>query len=299
MRRTLDKLTAMRTFVAVARAGSFSTAARLLALPKTRVSQRVQELEAALKVRLLHRTTRVVSLTEEGRFYFDKCLPILEEIDSTEQAMSRAGEDPGGRLRLSCMSLVAHALILPRLGEFLALYPKVSVGLSVSDRIANLAEAGFDCAIRGGAMESSSLISRPLGQARFALYAAPGLVLAPLHAPADLAGLPLVKTLNTRDGTARHWDLQRDAVRTRADGPARIEVDGDLAALEAALAGMGVVLTARFAAEPHVKAGRLVPVLPEWEAPQRPIHAIYPSRRHPSARLRAFLDWVAPLIRQA
>lgn len=295
----MDKLTAMRTFVAVAHAGSFSAAARTLGLPKTRVSQRVQELEAALTVRLFHRSTRVVSLTEEGRFYLEKCLPVLEEIDATEQALGRAGEEPSGRLRLSCMSLVAHALILPRLGDFLARYPKVSVGLSVSDRIANLAEAGFDCAIRGGAMESSSLISRPLGQARFALFAAPGLLPAPLQAPGDLAAVPLVKTLSPRDGTVRHWDLQRDAVRARADSPARVEVDDDLAALDAALAGMGVVLTARFAAAPHIAAGRLIPVLPEWEAPARAIHAIYPTRRHPSARLAAFLDWVAPLIRQA
>ena len=290
----------MRTFVAVARAGSFSAAARALALPKTRVSQRVQELEAALAVRLLHRTTRVVSLTEEGRFYLEKCQPILDEIEATEQAVTRAAEDPGGRLKVSCMSLVARALILPRLAEFLAAYPRVTVGLSVSDRIANLQEAGFDLAIRGGALDSSSLISRPLGQAQFGLYAAPALVGAsPPQGPEELARLPLVKTQRARDGAARHWELQRKGAAVLQDSPARIEVDDDAAALEAALAGAGVVLTASFATRPHVRAGRLVPVLPDWSAPARPIYAIYPTRRHPSARLRAFLDWVEPLIRQA
>ena len=296
----MDKLTAMRTFVAVARAGSFSAAARRMALPKTRVSQRVQELEAALSVRLLHRTTRMVSLTEEGRFYLEKCLPILEEIDATEQAMVRSGEEPGGRLKVSCMSLVARALILPRLDEFLTACPLVTVVLSVSDRIANLQEAGLDLAIRGGAMESSSLISRPLGQAEFGLYAAPRLVkdTSP-RVPADLADLPLIKTQQPREGAARHWDLRAGAAAVVQDSPARLEVDDDAAALEAALAGAGVVLTAEFAARPHVKAGRLVPILPDWSAPSRPIYAIYPTRRHLSARLRAFLDWVEPLIRQA
>lgn len=301
VRPGLDKLSAMRTFAAVARAGSFSAAARSLSLPKTRVSQRVQDLEAALAIRLFHRTTRVVSLTEEGRFYLEKCTQILEEIDSTEQALGRTAEDPSGRLRLSCMSLVAQTLILPRLDHFLTAYPKVTLSISVSDRIVNLQEAGFDCAIRGGALDSSSLISRPLGDARFALYAAPAWLArhGPIATPADLAHTPLIKILGQRDGALRHWSLINGAERIEETSPARLEADDDHAGLVAALGGAGVVLSASFAADPHVSAGRLARILPGWTAPSRPVYAIYPTRRYVSARLRCFLNWVAPLIRQA
>lgn len=294
----MDKLTAMKTFVAVARMGSFSAAARALSVPKTRVSQRVQELEAALAIRLFHRTTRVVSLTEEGRFYQEKCLQILQDIDTTEQALGRTADLPSGRLRVSCMSLVARSLILPRLDEFLTACPQVTVSLSVSDQIVNLAEAGFDCAIRGGALDSSSLISRPLGSVGFALYAAPQWVTrqAPLGHPAQLAQVPLIKTLGQRDGGLRHWTLTAGDEVYNETSPARLEIDDDHAGLAAALGGVGLALCADFAAEPHVRLGRLQRVLPGWSAPPRPVYAIYPTRRHVSARLRAFLDWVGPLF---
>lgn len=176
----MDKLTAMRTFVTVARTGSFSAAAQVLSVPRTRVSQRIQELEAVLLVRLLHRTTRVMSLTDEGRTYLPKCEHILEELDAAEQAITSKRGDAAGRLRLSCMSIVARSLIIPRLDEFLAAHPKVSVSLSLTDRLVNLQEAGLDCAIRGGQMEDSALISRHLSDCGFGLYAATELIAATL-----------------------------------------------------------------------------------------------------------------------
>ncbi|RYE50358.1 MAG: LysR family transcriptional regulator, partial [Hyphomicrobiales bacterium] len=192
----MDKLTAMRTFVAVVDAGSFSNAALRLSIPKTRVSQRVQELEAALSTRLLYRTTRVVSLTEEGRTYFDKCARILADIDDIEQTLSMVGEKPTGRLRVSTMSLVSRYFLLPRIADFQSAFPQISLNLSVSDRLANLNEAGLDCAIRGGALESSSLISRHIRDVSFSLYAAShwnaGRSIA---APEDLSGADLIKTL--------------------------------------------------------------------------------------------------------
>ena len=205
----MDKLTAMRTFVTVAKTGGFSAAAQVLSVPKTRVSQRIQELEAVLLVRLLHRTTRVVSLTDEGRTYLPKCEQILEEIDQAEQAISSARDEPAGRLGLSCVSIVARSLILPRLQDFLIACPRVSVSLSITDRIANLQETGLDCAIRGGRMESSSLISRQLAACGFRLYAAPSLLAqhAPLATPEQLPQLPLIKVISQRDRQVRHWPL--------------------------------------------------------------------------------------------
>jgi len=289
----MDKLTAMRTFVAVVDAGSFSNAALRLSIPKTRVSQRVQELEAALSTRLLYRTTRVVSLTEEGRTYFDKCARILADIDDIEQTLSMVGEKPTGRLRVSTMSLVSRYFLLPRIADFQSAFPQISLNLSVSDRLANLNEAGLDCAIRGGALESSSLISRHIRDVSFSLYAAShwnaGRSIA---APEDLSGADLIKTLRPSDTIGRDWQLTGPDRAVVIDAAARLETDDDRAALDAALGGAGVVLCADFAALPYVRARRLRRILPEWSAPSRPIYAIYPTRRHLSAKLRCFLDWL-------
>jgi len=274
-------------------AGTFSGAAIALGVPKTRVSQRVQELEAALSVRLLYRTTRAISLTEEGRVYHEKCLQILDEIDATEQALSRTSEAPAGRLRVSCMSLVARNLLMPRLAEFLARYPMVSVTLSVSDRIANLNEAGFDCSIRGGKLESSTLISRHVRDVGFGLYAAPGWMArnaVPDH-PSQLYPEALVMVHSQKDGAARPWDLDGPGGTFRLEGPARFETDDDQSALDAALCAAGVVLCPHFAATAHVSAGRLHRILPEWAGASRPIYLIYPTRRYLAAKLRCFMDW--------
>lgn len=297
----MDKLTAMRTFVAVVRLGSFSAAATSMAAPKTRISQRVQELEAVLSTRLLYRTTRVISLTEEGRIYFDKCVQILEEIDRTELALGRLSDQPEGRLRVSCMSLIARSVILPQIDDFLSKYPQVSVKLSVSDKIVNLNEDGYDCAIRGGKLESSTLISRHIRTVSFGMYAAPKWVERnhPIVVPDDLARLDLIKLLSQRDGAIRHWELVGPGEARGEESQPRLEIDDDQAGIEAALGGAGIALCPDFVASPHVLLNRLVRILPEWSSPQRPIYAIYPTRRHISAKLRCFLDWAEAMIRQA
>lgn len=294
----MDKLTAMRTFVTVARTGSFSAAAQVLSVPRTRVSQRIQELEAVLLVRLLHRTTRALSLTEEGRTYLPKCEHILEELDAAEQAIVNERTDAVGRLRLSCMSIVARSLIIPRLDEFLASHPRVSVSLSLTDRLVNLQEAGLDCAIRGGQMEDSSLISRHLADCGFGIYAAPALIAEgpPIHSPDQLRYLPLVKVVRQQDGLARNWPLSCNGQTMIEDSAARVEMDDDHGALECALGGAGLVLIPHFAATPHLTSRALVRVLPDWSAPDRPIYVIYPSRRYVPTKLRVFLDWLAGLM---
>lgn len=295
----MDKLTAIRTFVTVVSRGSFSRAAQTMSVPKTRVSQRIQELEAQLSTRLLYRTTRTVSLTEEGRLYYEKCLHILEEIDAVEQSLRQAGEMPTGRLRVSTMSLIGGTLLLPQLSAFRSAFPNVSLTLSLSDRIENLNEAGWDCAIRGGSLQSSSLISKHLCDVTFGLYAAPAWLrdADPIESPDALQGASLIKMVDQRDGSVRAWDLTGPAGAARIDGRGVLEIDDDKAALDAALHGCGIVLAPDFAARPHVKEERLEQVLPQWRGVTRPIYAIYPTRRHLSAKLRSFLGWAETVIR--
>lgn len=294
----MDKLAAMRSFVSVVQNGGFSGAARALGVPKSRVSQRVSDLEAALATRLLQRTTRAVSTTEEGRFYYERCLVILEEIDAADQAMHRGGEEPSGRLTVSAMSGVARALLLPKIADFSARYPKVSLRLSVTDRLANLTEEGIDCAIRGGALENSTMISRHLRDVGFALYAAPGYLLGrpPIQAPEDLAAHELIQVIRQRGG-AGGWRLGNGEREAVVDQIARLETDDDDAALAAAVAGAGIALCPDFAVQGPVAQGKLVPVLPGWAAPSRPVYLVYPTRRYVSARLRCFIDWASAAIR--
>lgn len=295
----MDKLTAMRTFVAVIDAGTFSSAAIALGVPKTRVSQRVQELEAALTVRLLYRTTRALSPTEEGRIYYEKCVQILEDIDATEAALGDKHEMPTGRLRVSCMSLLARSLLLPRIAEFQQLYPTLNITMSVSDRITNLNETGFDCALRGGKLESSSLISRHLGEFRFGLFAAPkwrARCGEPGH-PRDMAAQHRIMLTNQKDGQTRPWDLTGPEGMFTVTGPAGFETDDDQAAVDAALAGAGIVLCAEFAASPYLVSGQLIRILPQWSGSGRSIYFIYPTRRFLAAKLRCFMDWSTTVIR--
>lgn len=295
----MDRVAAMKALKAVVDNGSFSGAARVLRVPKTTVSQRIRDLEAMLSVRLLHRTTRSVSLTEEGKAYHERCARILEDIEDLENAVGASGARPAGRLTVSCMSSLARAVILPRIASFKAKYPDVSLRLSVTDRLVNVVEDGFDCVVRGGALDDSRLVSRHVLDVAFGVYASPSLVAhgpEPRH-PADLLDQPLVMRTSARTGGIEPWALAGEADPIRIEGPAWLETDDDDAVLAGCIAGVGYAVCPDFAAAPHVAAGRLVRVLPRWRAGERPLHIVYPSRLHHAARLRCFIDWATSLLK--
>lgn len=296
----MDKLTAMQTFVAVVRSGGFSSAARVLGVPKTRVSQRIQDLEAALATRLLNRTTRAVSPTQEGRAYFEQCERILQEIGLVEAEVAGAGERAFGRLSVSVMSGVARHVLLPRMAEFQAANPEVTVRIAATDRISNLAEEGFDCAIRGGAVDAVTMISRHVRDVDFGLYAQPALAQTlTLECPEHLTTTSCVAVVSQRTGSAAPLRLERGGREVIVETAARLEVDDDDGALEACLGGAGVLACPDFVVAPLVRAGRLQRVLPDWGAGVRPIYIIYPSRRFLPVKLRRFIDWSANVIKSA
>ena len=297
----MDKLTAMRTFVSVVQNSGFSGAGRAMGVPKTRVSQRIQELEADLNVRLLQRSTRTVTPTDEGRIYFDKCVEILEDIDAAEQAMSRAGEQPEGRLHITVMSSVAHGVILPRLTEFLGAYPAVSIRISVTDRLSSLVEEGIDCAIRGGPLDNSSLISRHLCDVPFGLYAAPAYLAGrpPIVTLEDLDTIDHLSVYSHRTGQSSPWVMSGATGVDEIRAPWRVECDDDQALLTACLAGSGVALCPAISAELFVQSGQLVRVLPDWHSEARPVFLVYPSRRYLAAKLRCFIDWASQILSDA
>lgn len=293
----MDKLSAMATFVAVVESGSFSRAADLLSLPNARVSQRIADLERHLEVRLLQRTTRTLKLTGEGRAYFDECQTILQQINDLEGLLKNGASTPRGRVRVDALVSIARWIIAPNLPSFQARYPEISVQLGSSDHLRHLLEDGIDCAIRSGALESSSQIARHLGAVEFGLYAAPTYLAAqgPIRHPQDLNALQLISWFSHQKNPFV-WQLHCAEERVQLAPPAGLSFDDPEVALAACMAGGGICPSAPFAAEHWLAQGLLVPVLPHWSFDARPIQIIYSSSKQLSARVRSFLDWMIELM---
>lgn len=293
----MDKLAAMTTFVAVVETGSFTKAADLLALPKPRVSQRVSDLEHHLGVRLLQRTTRVLSLTEDGRAYFAKCQVILQDIHELEDALSGENTVPCGKLRVDSLASIARWILAPALHEFQARYPDIALRLDSSDRISQLLEEGIDCAIRGGHLENSSQIARHVCDITPGLYAAPA-YLASAGAVGHPAELTQHRCLSwfTNQRNPGAWQLQCATESCEINLESAMQFDNSEVATIACIAGSGICPGAPFAVAHWVQSGALVPVLPHWHFSSRPIHILYPSNKHLSARVRCFVEWAFALM---
>jgi DNA-binding transcriptional LysR family regulator len=302
----MDKLAAMTTFATVVEVGSFTGAAEVLGLPKARVSQRVSDLERALGVRLLQRTTRALSLTEDGQAYVSKCQAILQEIDELEGALKGGAVAPRGRLRVEALVSVARWVLAPQLHEFQARYPGIQLRLGGTDRVSHLLAEGIDCAIRGGALADSGQIARHACDVRLGLYAAPAYLQAAgaPQQPQDLARHRRLSWLpGPRDPFA--WPLEAGGEAFELTGAVElpgtcgVQFDDPDAAIAACMAGGGICPGAPFAVAHWVRAGALVPVLAHWSFAARPIHIVYPSNKHLSARVRCFVDWALELMQNS
>ena len=255
----LDQVTGMRVFVRVAAAGSLAAAGRSLNLSQTMVTKHVDALEARLGVRLLHRTTRRLTLTEAGRGYLDACGRILAEIEEAEEAAAAGQAEPRGLLRLNAPVSFGTSQIVPLLGQFAARYPKVRLDIGLNDRVVDLIEEGWDLAVRIGVLRGSSLVSRRLAPCRMVVCASPAYLQAhgTPRTAADLAGHNcLGYTLSERMGTGR-WSFGPDAsVVVPVSGTMQAN-NGD-ALRAAALAGLGVIYQPTFLVGGDVRSGALV-----------------------------------------
>lgn len=289
----MDRLTSLVVFGRVVEAGGFSAAARRLNMSVTMVSNHVQALEDRLGARLLHRTTRKVSLTEIGRSYYDRSTQILADLEEADQIAGAQHATPRGTLKLyATMNLVRF--LAPAIEEYLTAYPAVAVELSVGEHNADLIEAGYDLAIRATPPPNSGLIVRRLTPWRHILCCAPAYLDA--HpAPEELSDLA-------------HHNCLRYAFYPYGDdwrfeapngGTVSVRVRGTLATNSAetirlmALAGQGIMLAPTFLASEDITAGRLVRLLPRHNAIEFAINAIYPSRHHLSMKVRSFIELLA------
>ena len=289
----LDSLDDFTVFVQVAETRSFAETARRTGVSASAVAKRMARLETRLKVRLLHRSTRSVTLTAEGGMFLARCRRVLDEIQDAELELSQASRTPRGRLRVS-LPLVG-SLFLPLMAEFMRNHPAIELHLDLSDRLVNVIEEGFDAVIRTGEPDSSGLTARPLGCWPMLLVASPAYLAlrGTPGRPADLGAHGCLHHCFTNTGKLERWPLVRPADETEIRLPVTMVCNTLEARVCFAERGLGIACLPEFAAREGLAAGRLQVVLAEFTVKRPTIFRIYwPSGRNASPRVRALVDFL-------
>jgi DNA-binding transcriptional LysR family regulator len=289
----MDRFLEMQTFAAVVDAGSFVKAADVLGLPKAAMSRYVGDLEARLGVRLLHRTTRRLSLTDEGQVFYARSKELLAGVDEAEAEITSRSGAASGLLRVNAPVTFGIRHLAPLWGQFRDRYPQVSLDVTLADRVVDLVEEGYDLAIRIATLPSSTLVSKRLASTRMVLCASPQYLLARgvPQQPADLAAHAVIAYSYWSTGDEWHFD--------GPDGPVSVKIkpcmhtnSGDTCRA-AALAHQGIILQPTFLVGDDLAAGTLVELMPEFRSIEIGIYAVYPTRKHVAPKVRALVDFLA------
>ena len=295
----MDKIHAMQLFVRVAELESFSRAAESLTLPKGSVSRQIQALENRLGTQLLHRTTRRVSLTQDGMVYYERAKDLLTNLDELDGMFQHDPSTISGRLRVDMPVSVARNLVIPKLPAFLQQYPGIELELSSSDRLVDVIREGFDCVVRVGALKDSGLIARPLGKLSVINCASPYYVTRfgypeTLEDLGSHAVIHYAATLGTRpqgfefyNGTSTQW-VKTGGVLT---------VNSTETYQAACIAGLGIIQVPRVGVRDALRTRKLIEVLPQYRAEPMPVSLIYPHRRNLSRRVHLFMEWLTALTK--
>ncbi|MBD8621174.1 LysR family transcriptional regulator [Sphingomonas sp. CFBP 13728] len=281
-------------FVAAAEAGSFVGAARARSMTRSGIAKSVARLEDRLGVRLFHRTTRSLGLTDDGRVFLDRCTQILADLEEAELSMSDGGGEPQGLFRMTAPMTFGRLLVLPLLNDFLASWPKLKADVSFTDRVSDIIEDGIDLAIRiGETRENSSLITRTLTHQHDLVVASPAYLSvapAPQH-PDDLLGHACLNYVSA--GQKRAWRFAIKEKTVAVKPRARLSLDSGEALRDAVVSGAGLAFLPSYVVDRDLSEGRLVALLTNYAAPPVPISLIYPSRRHLAPKVRRFIDLLA------
>jgi DNA-binding transcriptional LysR family regulator len=291
----MDRIDVMRIYVRVAELGSFTQAAEILGLSKASISSAVRELETALGARLLQRTTRKVQMTPDGHLFYQRTRDMLAELDELHTMFQHDDAALAGRLRVDLPVGVARNIVIPALPAFLGSHPRLQLELSSTDRRVDAVREGFDCVLRVGALENSSLVARPLGHFRMVNVASPAYLArhgVPRTIP-DLQAHLLVDYAPALGGRAALFEYLEAGERRTCEVPAALAVNNSDAYQAACLAGLGIVQAPESGLRDLLAQGRLVALLDDHPAPPMPVTLLYPSRRHLSRRARRFMDWLA------
>ena len=284
---------------AIVQGGSFARAAEALGLTRSGVSRAVARLESSVGVRLLDRTTRSVSLTDEGRRLYSEIGPLLSGIETAFTQTQNSSVAVRGRLRANVSSFFATTMFAPFTGEFLERYPEISLEMVARDQLGDLIADGFDVAVRFGNPPSSSLVARKLLETRTVTVASPSYIRKhgrPIH-PSELANHQCIQVRDTLSGEyLQNWEYRQgnDLVTVKTAG--RIVVTEFGPVIGACLGGAGIARVKAIGVQELLASGQLVDVLPDWPGQSFPLYALFPAGLHPAAKVRAFIDFVVERI---
>jgi DNA-binding transcriptional LysR family regulator len=287
----MEKFDAIPVFVAVVQKRSFSAAARALDVSKSAVSKRINRLEQQLGVRLLHRTTRKLSLTEAGERYFEHAVQAVKAATQAEDAATELQGEPQGRLKVSSSMSFGRLHVAPLIPRFMQRYPKLQVDLVMDDRNVDLVADGIDIAIRSGTLADSTLIARKLSPLRQMLCASPDYIRRhgePMS-PAELEQRNCILFSYSID--ANEWTLYKGNEVETVSVSGNYRVNNSEAILEALVEGIGIGRLPTFIAGPALKSGKLVQVLSAYRIPNHTFYAVFPEREYMPAKVRAFIDF--------
>ena len=287
-------LSGVSVLAAVVEGGSFVRAAEALGLTQSAVSRAVARLESRIGVRLLHRTTRSVTLTPEGRHLYEDIGPLMAEIGDAVTLASGSKAAVHGRLRVNMDPYVGSLLVAPRLGSFLDRYPELSLELITRLELGDPVAEGFHVAVRFGEPPSSSMVARKLLETRIVTVAAPSYLEkhGRPRAPADLSRHTCIQFQDPNARRPFQWEFRRGAKVLPVVTTGRLLLTDVRTMLGACLAGAGIAQVMALGVQEHLDQGRLIDLFPDWHDETFPLYVLYPSRHLPPARLRVFLDFI-------
>jgi LysR family transcriptional regulator, regulator for bpeEF and oprC len=294
----MDQLDVVRLFVRIAETGSFSRAARAEGVGQPTASKQVARLEERLGARLLQRTSRSLSLTEEGQAYYEACVRLIGEFEAAESAIGRGRASPTGVIRAALSAGFGRMYVVPRLPEFFGRYPHLAVDLDISERHVNLIEDGLDVAIRIGFLADSTLLARRIGSMSVMTAASPDYLtrFGEPKEPADLERHAAVVFMS--GGVPRLWDFKNPSGAIAIQPKGRVRTNDAEHIRAAVRAGLGIAHNASWLFAPDVASGAVQPLLQDFAPDPYPIHAVYPGGRIVAGKVKVFVDFLAEIFAQ-
>lgn len=297
----MDRLDALKVFCAVVDSGGFSKAAEKLGISTSSVTHQIGTLETHFGVKLLNRTTRSMSLTDEGRQCVEQARRLLDDMGELENSLNLSQQEPSGTLRVDLPGILARLYVAPALPAFLEQYPALSVKLTASDRLTDMVDEGVDVLIRIGELASSNLIAKTLSRTSYVTCASPQFIArhGQPQTPEQLDEFRCLNFIYPKARQIRPWAFQRDGEGFSHTPRGTLASDHVESLIEMALGGGGIVQHFSISLAEHLRSGALLPLLVDWQAPGPDVSVLFQHKHHRAARIKVFVDFVEELFRKA
>ncbi|WPC76190.1 LysR family transcriptional regulator [Vibrio porteresiae] len=297
----MDHLQSLKVFKQVVEQGAFNKAAERLGMPTSTVSKAIMDLEEHLRVKLLHRTTRKITVTQEGLEYYEKTQKVLTELQAIDAEISGNKSTPQGHLRIDCQVAFANYMLIPKLKQFQDAFPNITLGLGINDRSVDLLNEGIDCVIRVGGTPIPGMVERKIMDLPFITCASPAFLAehGTPETPQEILGnYPTISYFRTSSTSIMPLTFKKGSKLISIE-KCTYSCNNGLGLFNLTRNSLGIAQLARVFADPFIKAGEMVEILPDWECTTMPLKVVYPPNQNQSARLKVFIDWLLDTFRNA